>query len=560
MKILQHVLCALFVLVTAGSIHGASFDCSKAGSEVEKLICADAELSKLDEAMDDVYQEAFKTRGKVDVIKSQWQWLKNERNTCNAVECLRKAYKTRIQELTSLLSIEANRLVSGSQEIEETPEYRETLLDAVRFDFVKEIESWIENGGDVNSNLGKEILMDAAHRGNLEIVKLLIWSGAEPNLRRKDGRTLLMVAICGLMSDTDMVKFLVEYGADVTARDEDGQTALLLGAWRASPQTMDYLISKGASINVVNNRGYNAFLYAARGGHLETLKLLLEKGADINFRSKDGNTAVMEAAGMGHFGVVAYLAEKGADLDGLNGDAPPVLMNAGKNEYVIMINRNECLCKDLMRIYNDDIKKYGKVNYEHHDEFYWPQWRKKTINMRPAGEIGVPRELEDSKMAIFDINNDSEDEIVIHYLSYQSDTLLDYYDIFNSVQLTFFDDIIDGGVFRKMSKKTFSNINPVQVNINEFHNGEGVKLPVDVKHYIDNVGKNKHEYVGLGDHFFNIYITNINNIFYIIFEDKDGNDYRETTKYNIVTKMHEDFTLNTQCIFVRKSSVDEKEG
>ncbi len=31
-----------------GQVQAASFDCGKAGTQVEKLICADAQLSKLD--------------------------------------------------------------------------------------------------------------------------------------------------------------------------------------------------------------------------------------------------------------------------------------------------------------------------------------------------------------------------------------------------------------------------------------------------------------------------------------------------------------------------------
>lgn len=35
--------------LVAVPVQAASFDCGKAGTKVEKLVCADAELSKLDE-------------------------------------------------------------------------------------------------------------------------------------------------------------------------------------------------------------------------------------------------------------------------------------------------------------------------------------------------------------------------------------------------------------------------------------------------------------------------------------------------------------------------------
>jgi uncharacterized protein len=80
--------------------HAASFDCGKAASEVEKIICGDDELSRLDESLNNAYLQALKrTDIKEQMIKSQRQWLKNERNACQNAECIKKAYETRIKEL-----------------------------------------------------------------------------------------------------------------------------------------------------------------------------------------------------------------------------------------------------------------------------------------------------------------------------------------------------------------------------------------------------------------------------------------------------------------------------
>ena len=87
----------LFLLTTA---QAASFDCGKAASEVEKIICSDDELSRLDESLNKAYLEALKrTDIKKQIIESQRQWLKNERNACQNAECLKNAYETRIKEL-----------------------------------------------------------------------------------------------------------------------------------------------------------------------------------------------------------------------------------------------------------------------------------------------------------------------------------------------------------------------------------------------------------------------------------------------------------------------------
>lgn len=87
----------LFLLTTA---QAASFDCAKAKTEVEKLICSNDELSKLDESLSEAYLRALnRTDIKQQTIKSQRQWLKYERNVCQNVECIKNAYETRIKEL-----------------------------------------------------------------------------------------------------------------------------------------------------------------------------------------------------------------------------------------------------------------------------------------------------------------------------------------------------------------------------------------------------------------------------------------------------------------------------
>jgi uncharacterized protein len=93
------VLGMLLLLSTA---RAASFDCGKAASEVEKVICGNDELSKLDEDLFGAYTEALKlqrTDLREQAIKSQEQWLKDVRDTCRNAACLRKAYETRIEEL-----------------------------------------------------------------------------------------------------------------------------------------------------------------------------------------------------------------------------------------------------------------------------------------------------------------------------------------------------------------------------------------------------------------------------------------------------------------------------
>lgn len=97
-------------LLLAGSLmfstaDAASFNCGKAQSQIEKLICDKADLSAMDDELNKSYQNALdKTRlgDNQQVISAQKRWLKLKRNTCNDESCLREAYLSRIQELNEI--------------------------------------------------------------------------------------------------------------------------------------------------------------------------------------------------------------------------------------------------------------------------------------------------------------------------------------------------------------------------------------------------------------------------------------------------------------------------
>lgn len=87
-------------LVLLGAAQAASFDCNKAQTQVEKLICASNKLSTLDESLDKAYRQALKRAAtREQPIIGQRQWLRNERNVCQTDACLEAAYTRRIREL-----------------------------------------------------------------------------------------------------------------------------------------------------------------------------------------------------------------------------------------------------------------------------------------------------------------------------------------------------------------------------------------------------------------------------------------------------------------------------
>ncbi len=93
----------LLACLVAGQVQAASFDCAKAGTKLEKLICADKELSKLDEDLAAAYADALKSTDPAKLKAEQKAWLK-VRNRCADVVCIQAAYRQRIQMLSQTSS------------------------------------------------------------------------------------------------------------------------------------------------------------------------------------------------------------------------------------------------------------------------------------------------------------------------------------------------------------------------------------------------------------------------------------------------------------------------
>ncbi len=84
----------------------ASFDCAKAGTTVEKLICSSKDLAALDIDLAQRYKSLMTLsdeNGKSLTRNEQRDWIR-ERNKCNSVNCLARSYKDRISELDTVIN------------------------------------------------------------------------------------------------------------------------------------------------------------------------------------------------------------------------------------------------------------------------------------------------------------------------------------------------------------------------------------------------------------------------------------------------------------------------
>jgi uncharacterized protein YecT (DUF1311 family) len=114
------LLCGMMLLMLFAGVDlssAASFDCSKAATQSERLICGDQQLSSADDQLARVYAEAvLRASNQGALISEQRSWIKTGRDTCQDAECMLKAYKSRIAELQSSIQKSMREILREANE------------------------------------------------------------------------------------------------------------------------------------------------------------------------------------------------------------------------------------------------------------------------------------------------------------------------------------------------------------------------------------------------------------------------------------------------------------
>ncbi|KAH9893129.1 ankyrin repeat-containing domain protein [Xylariomycetidae sp. FL2044] len=221
------------------------------------------------------------------------------------------------------------------------------LYVAVYDGHLEVVKLLLEKGADPDSRCETDTpLLSACLRGYLDIVKVLLQAGANPLASDDIPKTAIHSAVIG--NSVDVVKFLLDQGLDVDSTTRSVTfTALCIAALLENIDVMRLLLNRGADINWASGRwtplclvalynrvdaarfliingahvnpsredGIRPLAIAAQEGHTDISKFLVDSGAYVNSRSPGGWTPLHLAATKGHVGVVRLLTDKGADIN-----------------------------------------------------------------------------------------------------------------------------------------------------------------------------------------------------------------------------------------------------
>nr|KAF6316505.1 ribonuclease L [Pipistrellus kuhlii] len=247
------------------------------------------------------------------------------------------------------------------------------LIEAVKKDDMEQVKQLLEGGADVNfqeEEGGWSPLHNAVQMNNEDMVDLLLRSGANPGLRKRNGATPFIVA--GIVGNVRLLELFLSKGADINEWDFHGFTAFMEAAVYGKVEALRFLYEKGAEVNLgrktmedqerLKKGGATALMDAAKNGREDAVRILLEEmGADAKARDNMGRNALIHALvntdDSNMEAIIRLLLHHGADVNvrGEKGKTPLIL--AVEKKHLTLVR----MFLEQKHIEIDDTDSEGKT-------------------------------------------------------------------------------------------------------------------------------------------------------------------------------------------------------
>lgn len=122
--------------------------------------------------------------------------------------------------------------------------------------------------------------------------------------------------------ETELARDSILSGANVDARDRLGNTPLILACDAGYQEIVRLLITHKASVNAVNKFGYTPLMSAVTNSHRYIASLLIKAGADPKLPNKFGTTPEMYIKAQGFFTMNEYIGDEKPAISAIVDDRP----------------------------------------------------------------------------------------------------------------------------------------------------------------------------------------------------------------------------------------------
>uniref|UniRef100_A0A3P9MDA2 Ankyrin repeat domain 6b n=1 Tax=Oryzias latipes TaxID=8090 RepID=A0A3P9MDA2_ORYLA len=182
----------------------------------------------------------------------------------------------------------------------------ERLLIAAHKGQADNVVQLINKGAKVAlTKYGRSPLHLAAHKGHLEVVRILLKAGCDLDIEDDGEQTALHRA--AVVGNTDVIGALIQEGCALDRQDKDGNTALHEVAWHGFSQSVKLLVKAGANVHAKNKAGNTALHLACQNGHAQSSKVLLLGGCRPDSKNTAGDTCLHVAARYNHVAMIRIL-------------------------------------------------------------------------------------------------------------------------------------------------------------------------------------------------------------------------------------------------------------
>ncbi|CAI8034965.1 Ankyrin homolog [Geodia barretti] len=232
------------------------------------------------------------------------------------------------------------------------------LMQAVYSRDKEEVKSLLSKRADPNAfplMIEFSPLMQASKVGTVEIARLLLNAGANPNLANDEGQTALIIA--STHGHCDVAELLLEKGANPDMQNNDRWTALMAAVYSNHNNIALKVIEAGATPHIQDKNYTNALLLAVDKESEEVLNALLDH-VDLRFpfqldiQDSRGDTTLIMACRKRNLKLVRRLLSMKANpnISNFNGETPRIIARKLDEKGVLQELSDNHVTSELVKL------------------------------------------------------------------------------------------------------------------------------------------------------------------------------------------------------------------